>query len=434
MEKLISPQRRMILKAILVLTIFQCCSAFLRTPLDVMSRRFLNQRTCGHQGKLVMTAVRTEESVVEATRRTVASTIRDDLKDLDQRLYAAPFAYGSKVPTHADCINLLDLELEDGAGPHSRRLCDILVRDHYAIIKLPRSSSSSLDQMWETADKFFGMDQKEKALAGGKMSKAANNVGVIGWGQMSDGNEFLEMRLTANGQIFPPSLDDFIPDFTSSTRRARELLMRASKAVVVAAERKVGLRRGGLSNLLDDGRMHADGSLSSTQHRFCFYKSSSQVAFEAHTDTTFVTVIPCSKIPGLEVLSPEEGWIQPESSSGVDQTCSVIVMPGEMLQVLTGGQFQAAIHRVTRSSSSEGGSSAQDRVSAPLLEQIDNKSILLEADTPGTRSEEVYGGGGEYLRRKLKSLTGTSLFDLHSVLVQPPQFAPSNRQEERGNA
>eukprot|EP00960_Hanusia_phi_P032760 750049-Hanusia_phi.AAC.1 len=353
----------MLLRCFLLLALIESCSAFLRPSLSLQAQRFLKQKTCTGGIQLAISSVRTEESVAEATRRQLALTIDDDLKDLDQRLHAAPYVYGSKLPSHTCCISLLDLELENGSGPHSRKLCEMLMRDHYAVIKLPTSSSSFLDQMWQAADRFFAMKIPDKAAAGGKMRKASNNVGVVGWGEMSDGNEFLEMRLTANGRIFPPTLDDFIPNFTTSTDQARGLLMRASKAVVVAAERKVGLRRGGLSNLLDDGRTHADGSLSSTQHRFCFYKSTSQVAFEAHTDTTFVTVIPCSKIPGLEVFSPEEGWIQPEGSCDIDRTSSVIVMPGEMLQVLTGGHFRAAIHRVTRSSNGMqmGEGAAQDR-------------------------------------------------------------------------
>eukprot|EP00960_Hanusia_phi_P032358 749813-Hanusia_phi.AAC.3 len=56
-------------------------------------------------------------------------------------------------------------------------------------------------------------------------------------------------------------------------------------------------------------------------------------------------------------------------------------------------------------------------------EQIDNHLILPETTAlEETSWKEIYGEGGrEYLRKKLKKLRGTSLFDLHSVLVQPPQ-------------
>ena len=88
--------------------------------------------------------------------------------------------------------------------------------------------------------------------------------------------------------------------------------------------------------------------LSSTQQRLCLYHAEANVPFEAHTDTTFVTLIPCSAIAGLEVWTEVNGWVRPEEHAGCCHEDTVIVMPGEFLHILTAGLFRAAVHRVTR--------------------------------------------------------------------------------------
>ena len=117
-------------------------------------------------------------------------------------------------------------------------------------------------------------------------------------------------------------------------------------------------------------------------------------AFWPHVDSTFLTMIPMPKLPGLEVWCPskkyatsddmaERGeWVRPiipfndaSSIPGKDEEdCAyVIVLSGEFLQLLSDGSVPACIHRVIppKSSSPSASSSSKQkykpRVSAPLF-------------------------------------------------------------------
>jgi hypothetical protein len=63
------------------------------------------------------------------------------------------------------------------------------------------------------------------------------------------------------------------------------------------------MQQNSLAALLDDGTKLEAEQLSSTQHRLCLYHAEENVPFEAHTDTTFLTLIPCAAIAGLEVCA-----------------------------------------------------------------------------------------------------------------------------------
>lgn len=83
----------------------------------------------------------------------------------------------------------------------------------------------------------------------------------------------------------------------------------------------------------------------------------------AHTDTTFLTVIPCASAPGLEVLQPSTGrWLRPEAAGDAEPGADVMLLAGELLQVLGRGSYQAAVHRVVRPAGL-----TEPRISTPLL-------------------------------------------------------------------
>jgi hypothetical protein len=225
--------------------------------------------------------------------------------------------------------------------------------------------------------------------------------------------QFLEMRVAAGGQVVPSGIDDALPGFTATTDAARKELFELSRVVIGAAEAYMGMQRGALVGLLDDGSRLDAGQWSSTQHRLCLYHAGASVTFEAHTDTTFATLIPCSALAGLEVWTARSGWVRPEQHA--QSQGAVIVMSGEMLQVLTAGAFPAAVHRVTRFASvpdvapdgkehaeSEQGAQGQQRtrLSAPLLVR-GVKEAVIDGET-------------------VHALSGFSLYDLHRTLVAPP--------------
>jgi isopenicillin N synthase-like dioxygenase len=87
--------------------------------------------------------------------------------------------------------------------------------------------------------------------------------------------------------------------------------------------------------------------------------SAPNLAFPAHTDGTWFTVIPCAAQPGLEVRVAS-GWVGLETHArhGVD----VAVLSGEFLQSFTQWDYPAASHRVLRSRVGD-----PARFSAPML-------------------------------------------------------------------
>lgn len=208
--------------------------------------------------------------------------------------------------------------------------------------------------------------------------------------------------------------------FTAATNAARHELFGLSRAVMSAAEGYLGMSGGALESLLDDGTRLSDGQWSSTQHRLCLYHADTNVPFEAHTDTTFLTLIPCSSIAGLEVWTEKNGWVRPEEHK--ESGGSVVVMPGEFLQVFTAGFFSAAVHRVTRFSSTALASEGKrvTRLSAPLLvrgvkETVIDPSAFLDANEAADKRIRKVGD-------VMKRLEGVTLYDLHSCLVQPPNL------------
>lgn len=217
------------------------------------------------------------------------------------------------------------------------------------------------------------------------------------------------------------------------------------------------------NELMDDGKPLSsadikpdEGDVSMSPHRICRYtdlrekkaddekpQSELQSAkqreiFGAHTDSSFVTIVPVAAISGLEVFDEgAERWLRPEllarrqweqerqargedptslyettaSQTGENEVSSllpwharyVVIMPGEFLQIVTRNEVPAAVHRVV---------AAKDdaRLSAP---------ILLRG-RPGTKLNV-----GRYLGAPnhpiLVQCNGMSMEEIHQAM-QPTSF------------
>ena len=148
---------------------------------------------------------------------------------------------------------------------------------------------------------------------------------------------------------------------------------------------------------------HSDNVANSYQRLIRYLKPENDEtvdtpAFWPHVDSTFLTMIPMPKLPGLEVWCPskkyatsddvaERGeWVRliipsdDDHASSIpgkdDEDCAyVIVLSGEFLQLLSDGSVPACIHRVIPPQSSSpvassliGGKDAyKPRISAPLF-------------------------------------------------------------------
>lgn len=184
---------------------------------------------------------------------------------------------------------------------------------------------------------------------------------------------------------------------------------------------------------------HAEGDVSMSPYRLCRYTDTredagtSREVFGAHTDTSFVTIVPVAEISGLEVYDEEaERWYRPElrarahweeeqTSSGKDPSLQydetsdgkqtpwhcryVAIMPGENLQLATRNEIPAAVHRVVAAKSGE------PRLSAP---------VLLRG-RPGTKFLSDRYLGGWLGNNLVLDADGLSMEEIHEK-NQPPAY------------
>ena len=193
------------------------------------------------------------------------------------------------------------------------------------------------------------------------------------------------------------------------------------------------------NELLDDGKPlggptsidHNEGSVSMSPHRLCRYSdekegsSPAREVFGAHTDSSFMTVVPVAEVSGLEVFDEaEEKWYRPElkarthwkeerEEEGKDSSTMVeeieggkeipwharyiAIMAGEHLQLVTRNEIPSSVHRVVAAKGRPA------RLSAPILLRARpgtkfladrylggtlGNSLLAECD--GKTMEEIY--------------------------------------------
>lgn len=279
-----------------------------------------------------------------------------------------------------------------------------------------------------------------------RVAVAASNMEYDAFlGQSSDAEEDSDFPMIS-GLTFDDTEIAGIADVDSEGNYADAARLSSEAAVLLADE------------LIDDGKVRADnidqGSISMSPHRICRYEgktgsddkktdSKLKETFGAHTDTTFMTMIPVAEVSGLEVF--DEGvnkWFRPEllarkvwesdrQKQGLDPTgqtdtvtifdgdeekevdlpwyCRyVVAMPGELLQIATRNEVAAAVHRVV----SVKGENA--RISAP---------VLLRARAGMRMNVPKYFGNIETAGSLLKECNGMKLEDIHNALQ------PSNNKD-----
>ncbi|KAG5185663.1 hypothetical protein JKP88DRAFT_276577 [Tribonema minus] len=335
-----------------------------------------------------------------------------------------------------------------------------LATNHYAVVRLPEAEP--LEDMWRQLQRFFveSGDEDAKTRLAGEMDNI--NGQVLGYAKL-DENEFLETRLDRSGRLRPPV--SALDGFEAALIRARLALSRVAAAVVAAAARDCGIAPTELCALMDGDDSYVEtvpGSgpgndpearngvaaaaeraaatrMSETVHRLCRYSppepehtaaesaaegegpvessgessgetsSSVSVTFGAHTDTTMVTLVPCS-VPGIQVHTRGGGWVGPEGSPCIARGRDVAVLSGELLQALSAGKFPAAVHRVV--------AGAQGRLSAPLLVRERAGASVAAAALLGSGGGGGDGGGNGSgsVAAALRALDGIAMEALHAGL------------------
>ena len=249
-----------------------------------------------------------------------------------------------------DPIDVADLATAKGR----EQLAEDLQKRHHAIIRV---NDEGACQALQDAALSLVDDEARLQFIGGaapvSQDRQTEFVGVFA----GTTNRFVEVRYGHNNEALPRTIQRELPELN----QARRCLGSLGRLLCVAT-------LDDRASLADDVACDSGGDrseASTTAHRLCAYAPSNVTAFGAHTDTSFFTLVPFARVPGLEVLDPSlQRWVCPEAdTSSKGEGHLVLAMPGEFLEVASAGAFQASVHRV------RGGS--EKRVSTPLLVRAD---------------------------------------------------------------
>jgi hypothetical protein len=208
----------------------------------------------------------------------------------------------------------------------------------------------------------------------------------VGLASYQDGQmQFLERRRRSDGTWLPALTET--DSALAAAFDVQAALGRALVQLVVAAstedgggpgdpDRAVQLAR----DWVDDGTARPQNnhtSISMSPHRLCRYQdrgggnATNTELFGAHTDSSFLTVVPVAAVAGLEVYDEAAAqWYRPEAAAWQHHSRHhphaspppwyaryAVFMAGEWLQLASGNQVAAVVHRVV----------AANRTSAPVL-------------------------------------------------------------------
>ncbi|EKX49943.1 hypothetical protein GUITHDRAFT_104340 [Guillardia theta CCMP2712] len=264
--------------------------------------------------------------------------------------------------------------------PMVERMVEELARNHFFVLRLEGESADKLESLRDVGREFFSLPQEEKNRVGRMEKVKGLPGGSIGFARMDSGekprfsgNEFLSVRAAGQGNIVP-SLRLVSQRADSHVFEACDMLSRIGLEVLRELFWHLGLSKEEIRDWIDTGNHPEGGALSMSEQRFCFYNSKSPCSFEPHVDLTFLTIIPASSQPGLEVLDSCLRWQRPESDLRLTEK-DMLVLSGQTLQLFSGGAFPASIHRVVCESSS----SPNGRYSCPLLLRGKKDKIQIQS-------------------------------------------------------
>ncbi|KAL7539660.1 hypothetical protein ACHAWF_006482 [Thalassiosira exigua] len=301
-----------------------------------------------------------------------------------------------------------------------------------AIVRLTGSDAASMRGLVSYADRFFERvdDDGCDGDGGGGRGDDVRDAGVFriddhvyagfdgdvnGEGKM----QFLDTRIlpSEEGAVDPLLLPMEVGELVGSesldaARRGMGTLLDVGTQITSAV---LDMDGASADKLIDDGTRArrgrgddeqrrgseataAGGDVSNSYHRLIRYltpqPSGAGAAFQAHVDSSFLTLVPMPELPGLEVWCPSKGasdggasdesdatamgeWVRPtmpfdvsmeqESESKSNDCAYVIVMAGEFLQLTSNGDVPVCIHRVVPPQRGKPDATYKPRVSAPMF-------------------------------------------------------------------
>jgi len=244
-------------------------------------------------------------------------------------------------------------------GDDAGKFCEALHHHGFALLDVEETLAAAPSNLIDAAGEFFAMDQEAKDATGGFQNFKGRVAGYKN-SQLQD-SEFLELHLTHKDGCCPelPAPLNFqevmVPCYRAMSLLARQLLVRMANHI----EADPGVFLDSLDP--DEPAEMGDDTITSSCLRVCSYHCEDKeegprggkearrgVLFDEHTDSTFVTVAPISRVPGLEFELPETGeWLELEADPCVSQA-NFCVFVGDFAQLFSRNYYKAAKHRVTR--------------------------------------------------------------------------------------
>jgi len=363
------------------------------------------------------------------------------------------------------------MHVMDALVSHGCLLVDLLEDADVDVDATSHGRLRTMAKMWDAVEEFFKdaatkSDSQIPPLA--TIPEAGSRHAKVGFVSYDSGDmQFLETRWKRSTSTSTVVSDLLLPDCLSAEqcramKDAFDTIATLSKSVVeiaVAASTDEAGAAGDLdaafrasrllaNELVDDGKPLTyrrqpdfegeESTVSMSPHRLCRYSNNNcndssdassrqqqREVFGAHTDSTFLTVVPVAAIPGLEVYDEDtEQWYCPEKTarrhwekhrqqkqdaSKEDSSIPwharyLVVMPGELLQVATRNEVSAAVHRVMAAKD-------RPRLSAPVLFRGRN-ALRFDAQ------RYLCGTLGNPL---LEECDGMTMEDIHDAM-QPTSF------------
>ncbi|KAK5174130.1 uncharacterized protein LTR77_001210 [Saxophila tyrrhenica] len=198
-----------------------------------------------------------------------------------------------------------------------------------------------------------------------------------------------------NGNVWPREED--LPGFYATVREYYAEVLGLARHLFRLFALALGLEEGAF-----DGMVTHPGGIA----RLLYYPPSKdprpleagrkddEIGLGAHTDYECFTILLCSSAPGLEILSPEDEWVEAKAVEG-----GFVVNVADFLMRWTNGVYKSTVHRVVNRT-------REERYSVPFFFSINYDQMvetLPSCITPGNPSRYPPVRAGEYVLERLKA-------------------------------
>lgn len=247
----------------------------------------------------------------------------------------------------------------------------------YIVVELDEEGVSTVEDMWATMEAYFSLPPDKLNGVSKQMLEKED-----GSHDPQAGYHFQQTYMNKDGEILPDSIQNALRDTSNddgsnphlsnecsddlhrrgvedSYRLFAEMCKTVGTIIAAGALEKDLVLMDRVTNSMLNGRK--GHPFVNAEHRLSRYILSNndsiggvakpKESLISHTDWTFMTCIPLSAIPGLQLWKPQEQeWIVPEAILGKDErderTKYVVVMAGKWIELLTDRKITSCVHRV----------------------------------------------------------------------------------------